>query len=199
MGLFSRNKKITSGSSEREINEYLSRRIAELAEIKKTAADVIATEVRQQRKVEECQAQIERFQGLAEKAVAAGSEEDARVFLKRKYELEQQKAAYVENHRIAEESAEKMKATHNAMVREINELRTRLTLLKSREAAADAQHTYYNKGMDTDTAFEEWESAQTVREAEAEAKKYASMTDDDRLSEEIEALFKKSQGEESAD
>lgn len=175
MGLFSRDKR---EDSEREITEYLSNRLEELAKIKKTAADVIATEVEMQRKYDECTAQVERFQELAEKAVAAGNEADARVFLKHKYELEQKQKAYEENHRQAEESARNIKLTHNAMVREINDMRTRLELMRGREAAVDAKTAFYNSGVKFDQqSYEQRERELLEREAMEEAKAYVYRAD----------------------
>ena len=189
MGLFSK-KKDNSEKNEREINEYLTKRMMELAEIRKSADEVIAEEVRQERQAEECRTQIERSQGLAEKAVQAGNEADTRVFLKKKYELEQHLAVLEENHRQAAAAADNIKAAHDAMVREINDLRTRLKLLKTRSAAADAQNTFYSTYGSVDDEFSEMEYSADMRAAHAEAQKYAHISDDDRLTEEIENLAK---------
>lgn len=203
MGIFSRMKDIASSNisefkekredndkNEDQINEYITQRAVELADIKKSAAELIANEVKLERQCEECQSQIERFEGLAKKALAAGSEEDARAFLKKKHELEKQKSDLTQRHAEAKQNADRIKETYNSMVREINELQTRLKLLKGREAAADAQNTL-NKGCnneDIEQAFTEWETDADKKQAEADAEAYSS--DDDELSKEIAKLRK---------
>lgn len=197
MGIFSRMKDIASSNfsdlkgkgdkSEEKINEYLTERAIELAEIKKSAAELMSIEVRLDRERTECRGQIERFEGLAKKALAAGSEEDARTFLKKKHELEQKKAALDQKHAEAQENTDKVKETYNSMVREINELQTKLKLLKGREAAADAAITYGKMGgnSDIDSEFDKLERTADSKSAAAEAKSYAQ---DDELSREIEKL-----------
>lgn len=188
MGIFSKRKRL---KTEKDINEYILERMKELAEIKKSAAEVMAEEVKQERKVIECEVQIERFGDLAEKAVAAGSEEDARVFLKRKYELMQQLETFKTNHQQVAESAEKIRQSHDALVKEINDLRQRMELLKTKEAAANAQETVYGGRRDVDEALDDWETSSEAKAARAEAKEYASKSEEELLSEEIERLRKR--------
>lgn len=185
MGIFSRIKDITSSEisgvknrddkSEEKIKEYLTERAIELADIKKSVAELMAIEVRLDRERTECQGQIERFEGLAKKALAAGSEDDARTFLKKKHELEKEKSELDKKHSEAEENADKVKETYNAMVREINELQTRLKVLQGREAAADAAITYGKMGGDSsiDSEFEKLEREADSKSAAADAQSYA--------------------------
>lgn len=204
MGIFSRIKDIASSEisnvknrddrSEEKINEYLTERAIELADIKKSAAELMAIEVRLDRERTECQGQIERFEGLAKKALAAGSEDDARTFLKKKHELEKEKSELDKKHSEAEENADKVKETYNAMVREINELQTRLKVLQGREAAADAAITYGKMGRDSsiDSEFEKLEREADSKSAAADAQSYAK----DDLSEEIEKLREQMKNDE---
>lgn len=197
MGIFSRIKDIASSNitdikdrgdkSEEKIKEYLTERTIELADIKKSVAELMAIEVRLDRECIECQGQIERFENLAKKALAAGSEEDARTFLKKKHELEQKKADLDQKHAEAQANADSVKETYNAMVREINELQTKLKLLKGREAAADAAITYgkMSGNSDIDSEFDKLERTADSKSAAAEAEKYAQ---EGELSREIEKL-----------
>lgn len=197
MGIFSRIKDIASSNitdikdrgdkSEEKIKEYLTERTIELAEIKKSVAELMAIEVRLDRECIECQGQIERFENLAKKALAAGSEEDARTFLKKKHELEQKKADLDQKHAEAQSNADSVKETYNAMVREINELQTKLKLLKGRETAADAAITYgkMSGNSDIDSEFDKLERTADSKSAAADAGKYAQ---EDELSREIEKL-----------
>lgn len=197
MGIFSRIKDMASSNisdfkdrsdkSEEKINEYLTERSIELADIKKSAAELMAIEVRLDREITECQGQIERFEDLAKKALAAGSEEDARTFLKKKHELEQKKAGLDQKHTEAQVNTEKVKKTYNSMVREINEIQTKLKLLKGRETAADAAITYGKMGGNSgiDSEFDKLERTADSKSAAADAKSYAQ---EDELSREIEKL-----------
>jgi len=202
MGIFSRMKDIASSNisdlkdrrednekSEKEINEYITQRALDLAEIKRSCAELIANEVRLERQCSECQAQTERFEELAKKALAAGSEEDARVFLKKKHELEKKKAELERHHAQAAEDADKIKETYNAMVREINGLQVRLRELKGREAVADAQNTFnkMSDSMDIEEAFSDMEENTDFMQSAAEAGSYADI-ENDPLAQEIEKL-----------
>ena len=195
MGFFEKRKRV---KDEKEIQEYIQERMKDLAEIKKSVAQVNAEVVKSERRVMECEVQIERFQGLAEQAVAQGNEADARVFLKRKYELQQQLETLQAAHKQLSESAEKIMSSHDAMVREINDLRSKLELLKSRETASDVQETVYGKRkrVDVDETLADWEDDADERAARAEAKEYISKSEEEILSEEIERLRKKDQDQD---
>ena len=70
------------------IEQYLRELTDDLIEVKRETAGIMAEETRAKRLVDENAAQIARFAGLARKALAAGNEDDARVFLTKKQELE---------------------------------------------------------------------------------------------------------------
>ena len=74
------------------IEQYLRELTDDLIEVKRETAGIMAEETRAKRLVDENAAQIARFAGLARKALAAGNEDDARVFLTKKQELNGRRA-----------------------------------------------------------------------------------------------------------
>ena len=66
------------------VDQYLSDMLESLAEVKKETAGVMAEETRTRARVEENAAEAEKYAALAKKALQAGSEEDARVFITKK-------------------------------------------------------------------------------------------------------------------
>ena len=63
------------------IDQYLRDLTESLAEVKKETAGVMAEETRAKRMLDENAAEIEKYDGLARKALTAGNEGDAKVFL----------------------------------------------------------------------------------------------------------------------
>lgn len=70
------------------VDQYLRNLTENLAEVKKETAGVMAEETRTRRMVEENSAEIAKYGDLARKALQAGNEGDARVFLAKKQQLE---------------------------------------------------------------------------------------------------------------
>ena len=207
MGIFSRIKDIAASnindfkdkkfSDEKDIEEYITKLMLELADVKKSAADIFALETKLKRQSTEYETQIERFESLAKKAVAAGNEQDARAFLKKKHELETLKSANNTKYDSVHSDAEKIRQTHDQLVRQINDLQTRLKMLQSREAAADAQNIVNEanrNGGKVDSAFDQMEYKADAKSAKADAETYSYETDiDDEISEEIEKLKKENE------
>lgn len=202
MGIFSRIRDIAASNAsdfkeknendEKTVEEYITKQMIALADIKKSAAELIKLDKELQAEYEECCNQAERFGELAKKAVAAGNEEDARVFLRRKHELEQKKDALGPRCKEAHENAEKIRLTYNQMVGEIKEMQARLKIIQGREAAADAQNTLnrtISPDSEIDEAFDKLERSADIKAARSEAESYA-LNDEDELSREIEALKK---------
>lgn len=70
------------------IDQYLRELTDNLAEVKRETAGVMAEEARTKRLMDENQAEVERYAGLAKKALQAGNEEDAKVFIAKKQQEE---------------------------------------------------------------------------------------------------------------
>ena len=99
----------------------------------------MAEETRAKRLVDENAAQIARFAGLARKALAAGNEDDARVFLTKKQELEAEGADLAEIYGVAHGNASKMRQLHDKLVDDIEELNGRRALIEAKVAVAKTQ------------------------------------------------------------
>jgi len=69
------------------IDQYLRDMMEDFAEVKKSTAQVMAEETRAKRQLDDNQAEVAKYAELAKKALKAGNEEDARVFIKKKQDL----------------------------------------------------------------------------------------------------------------
>ena len=72
---------------EKMVDQYLREMTESLAEVREATAGVMAEERRCKKLVDENRAEMEKYEELARKALAAGNEADARVFLAKKQEL----------------------------------------------------------------------------------------------------------------
>ena len=121
------------------VDQYLSDMLESLAEVKKETAGVMAEETRTRARVEENAAEAEKYAALAKKALQAGSEEDARVFITKKQQLEAQGKSFAEAYAAARENAEKMRQMHDKLVSDIEELKRRREAIKAKVAVAKTQ------------------------------------------------------------
>ena len=121
------------------VDQYLSDMLESLAEVKKETAGVMAEETRTRARVEENAAEAEKYAALAKKALQAGSEEDARVFITKKQQLEAQGKSFAEAYAAARENAEKMRQMHDKLVSDIEELKRRREAIKAKVAVARTQ------------------------------------------------------------
>ena len=121
------------------IDEYMRQVTEQLAEVKQETANVMAEEKRTKRLVDENDAQVKKYDDLARKALVAGNEDDAKVFLEKKQEFvklgsDLQKAADV-----AKENADKMRQMHDKLTKDVQDLEQRRKNIKSKVAVAKTQ------------------------------------------------------------
>ena len=121
------------------IDRYLDDLKGDLAEVRREIAGVIAEEERTGQMVEENAGQRERFARLARKALAAGNEDDARVFLAKKQELEAEGADLAVIYGAAHENADKMRQLHDKLVDDIEKLNVRRELIRAKVSVAKTQ------------------------------------------------------------
>ena len=124
---------------EKMIDEYLRRAMEDLAEVKQETAAVMAEENRCQRRWEENRKDAEKYTDLAKKALLAGNEGDARVFLQKKQELEQAGVSLEKTYQAARQNAEKMRQMHDKLTEDINTLKARRQNVKATMAVARTQ------------------------------------------------------------
>lgn len=194
------------------IDQYMRDLTETLAEVKEETAAVMAEETRAKRMLDENAAEVEKYAGLARKALEAGNEGDARTFLAKKQQLEAAGASLAETYNVANENATKMRQMHDKLVSDIEALNSRREAVKAKVAVARAQEkvnevaSATDKAADAMNAFSRMEAKadSLLDKANAEATlnaepsdpmadleaKYASMGTDATIDAELEAMKK---------
>lgn len=121
------------------VDQYMRELTESLAEVKESTAKVMAEETRAKRAVDDTKSDIEKYDGLARKALSAGNEDDARTFLAKKQQLEAKAQSLEEAYAAAHENAEKMRQMHDKLVSDIETLRGRQEAIKAKVAVAQTQ------------------------------------------------------------
>ncbi|MBS1402531.1 MAG: PspA/IM30 family protein [Oscillospiraceae bacterium] len=192
------------------IDEYLRKATKDLAEVKQETAGVMAEESRTKRLVDDNAAQVAKYEALAKKALLAGNEDDARVFLGKKQELESTGAGLQTAYAAAHENAVKMRELHDKLVKDINTLNSRRQAVKAKMAVAKTQERVNKMGASADKlqgsmgAFERMEekadrmldeanamselNSQAVDEAQALEEKYKTVDTNASIEDELAAL-----------
>jgi len=124
---------------EKMIDQYLRKATEDLADVKQETATVMAEEQRCKRLLADVNADVKKYDGLARKALAAGNEDDARVFLAKKQEQESMLAGAQKNYNAAKANADKMRQMHDKLVSDINSLKARRNNIKATMAVARTQ------------------------------------------------------------
>lgn len=121
------------------VEQYMRDLTESLAEVKEATAGVMAEETRCKRELDENEAEVKKYEDLARKALSAGSEEDARVFLEKKQQLMGLGDGLKLSYETAHENAVKMRQMHDKLVSDIEQLQARKELIKSKAAVAKTQ------------------------------------------------------------
>lgn len=149
MGIITRFKDIMSANinalldkaedPEKMIDQYLRNMESDLGKVKAETASVMAEEQRCKRELDECTAEINKFQQYAEKAVAAGNDADAKQFLTKKNQLVQKQESLQQSYDIAASNATKMRQMHDKLVKDMADLNERKDSIKAKMAVAKTQ------------------------------------------------------------
>ena len=134
------------------INQYLVDLKESLAEVKRETAGVLAIAKRCAREYDENEKGIHKYQELAKKAVGAGNDGDARVFIKKYKELEGERPGLETNRDTAAENASRMRAMHDKLVEDIKTLEYRKAHIRSTVAIAKTTQKLNKIGSPTDGA-----------------------------------------------
>ncbi len=124
---------------EKMIDQYLRNLSKDLAEVKQNTASVMAEETKAKRLVDENQAEVSKYEELAKKAIKAGQDDDARVFLTKKQELEDIGVSLAKTYATAHENASKMRQMHDKLASDIEKLKQRQSMLKAQISVADTK------------------------------------------------------------
>ena len=121
------------------VDQYLRDLTESLAEVKHETAGVMAEEARTARAVAENNKEIEKYAGLARRALQAGNEDDARTFLAKKQQLEAKGESLGTAAEAASTNAQRMRDLHDKLVSDIETLRGRREAIKAKVAVAKTQ------------------------------------------------------------
>ena len=121
------------------IDQYMRELTDNLAEVKEETAAVMAEESRTKRLVDQNAAEVAKYQGLTRRALEAGNEGDARVFLAKKQELESKGQALSTTYEAAKANAQKMRDLHDKLVTDIETLNGRREAIKAKVSVAKTQ------------------------------------------------------------
>ena len=107
------------------VDQYLVDLTESLADVKRETAGVMAEEARTKRAADANAEEVSRMEDLAKKALKAGNEGDARVFLAKKQKLETAGAELQKAADAAKANADKMRQMHDKLVSDIEDLKSR--------------------------------------------------------------------------
>ncbi|MBR1453570.1 MAG: PspA/IM30 family protein [Lachnospiraceae bacterium] len=149
MGILSRFKDIISANindlldkcedPEKMVDQYLRNAMSDLAEVKKETAGVMAQEAAAKRNYDKALNDINKYNDLAKKAIAAGNDGDARTFLAKKQELEAGFVTIQQSYDVAHANADKMRQLYNKLSRDVETLQARRNNVKAQMAVAKTQ------------------------------------------------------------
>lgn len=176
MGVIQRFKDIMSANinamldkaenPEKMIDQYMRNLENDLGKVKAETASVMAEEARAKRAYDEALAEVEKYQKYAEKAVAAGNDNDARVFLQSKKTAQSKLEGLKLTYDTAAANAQKMRQMHDKLVKDIDNLEARRAAIKATVKAAKAQERINKVGTSVTAANNSME-AFTRMEAKA--------------------------------
>ncbi len=111
----------------------------DLGQVKAETAGIMAEEARAKRAYDEAAAEINKLQAYAEKAVLAGNDTDAKLFLSKKAQAAEKTASLQKVYESASANALKMRQMHDKLVEQIGDLNARRDAVKAKVAVANAQ------------------------------------------------------------
>ena len=125
---------------EKMIDQYLRDMEKDLGSVKAETVAVMAQESAAKRKVAECEDEIKKMENYAKKALQAGNEADARMFLEKKESIKIKLESLEKEKMIAVENSLKMREMHDKLTSDIqklnakrNEIKAKIKMAKSAE------------------------------------------------------------------
>lgn len=149
MGILTRFKDIMSSNinalldkaedPEKMIDQCLRNLNSDLGKVKSETAAIMADEQRAKRQLDECTQEINKIQNYAAKAVSAGNDDDARLFLEKKQTLVASQAELQQIYNSAHANSENMRAMNDKLVKDIAKLQERRNSIKAKMNIARTQ------------------------------------------------------------
>lgn len=160
---------------EKMIDQYIRDLEKDLGNVKAETASIMAEEKRANRELNDCRLEKEKLGSYAEKALLAGNEADARLFLQKKQECEAKEITLQQAYEVAKANADKMKVMHDKLVQDVASLNQRRDAIKAKVALAKAQQKMNQVGSsignagDSLSAFDKMEQKANKMLDEAQA------------------------------
>ncbi len=162
MGIITRFKDIMSANMnalldkaedpEKMIDQCLRNLNSDLGKVKAETASIMAEEQRTKRVLTECTDEINKYQAYAVKALQAGNDADAKKFLERKAALTNKQTELQTAYNAAKNNADNMKAMHDKLVNDIQQMESRRDTIKAKLAVAKTQERINNMTSSLDGA-----------------------------------------------
>ena len=117
---------------EKMIDQYLRDMEKDLGSVKAETVAVMAQESVAKRKVAECEDEIKKMESYAKKALQAGNEADARMFLEKKESMKIKLESLEKEKMIAVENSLKMREMHDKLTSDIQKLNAKRNEIKAK-------------------------------------------------------------------
>ena len=117
---------------EKMIDQYLRDMEKDLGSVKAETVAVMAQESAAKRKVAECENEIKKMEDYAKKALQAGNEADARMFLEKKGSIKIKLESLEKEKKVAVENSLKMREMHDKLTSDIQKLNARKNEIKAK-------------------------------------------------------------------
>ncbi|WP_314292922.1 PspA/IM30 family protein [Leptotrichia massiliensis] len=117
---------------EKMIDQYLRDMEKDLGSVKAETVAVMAQESAVKRKVTECEDEIKKMESYAKKALQAGNEADARMFLEKKESIKIKLESLEKEKMIAVENSLKMREMHDKLTSDIQKLNAKRNEIKAK-------------------------------------------------------------------
>ncbi len=162
MGILTRFKDIMSSNinalldkaedPEKMVDQVLRNLNSDLGKVKAETASIMAEEQRAKRELSDCEAEMEKMQRYAIKALEANNEDDARKFLAKKQSLASKHEGLKQSYELAHANSIKMREMHDKLVKDVSELEARKDMIKSKMAVAKTQERINSIGSSVNGA-----------------------------------------------
>ena len=117
---------------EKMIDQYLRDMEKDLGSVKAETVAVMAQESAVKRKVTECEDEIKKMESYAKKALQAGNEADARMFLEKKESIKIKLESLEKEKMVAVENSLKMREMHDKLTSDIQKLNAKRNEIKAK-------------------------------------------------------------------
>lgn len=124
---------------EKMANQTLKELRKDLDQVKYETAGVMVAAKQAKKKCEDNKREIAQMLAYAEKAIKAGSDEDAAQFIAKKQQLENLQSSYDEQYKIAQDNVDKMRMMYDKLSDDISTAEDRVNMIRTKTAIAKAQ------------------------------------------------------------